>query len=79
MKTLKVDAVYPMAHETFAAVAQDLPRFIEVAGRLERLGGGGRRKRADFLRPSPPLPLTWALRVRRTKSNSSRNPKGLGR
>ena len=26
MKTLKVEAVYPMAYETFADVADDLPR-----------------------------------------------------
>jgi putative transposase len=28
MKTLKVEAVYPMANETFADVTQDLPRFL---------------------------------------------------
>jgi transposase InsO family protein len=30
MKTLKVEAVHPMADETFADVAQDLPRIDEV-------------------------------------------------
>jgi putative transposase len=29
MKTLKVEAIYPMAFDTFADMAEHLPRFIE--------------------------------------------------
>ena len=37
MKTLKVEAVYPMACETFAEVAENLPRFIDEVYNNRRL------------------------------------------
>jgi len=37
MKTLKVEAVYPMAFETFDDVAEHLPRFIEEVYNTRRL------------------------------------------
>jgi putative transposase len=36
-KTLKVEAIYPLAFDTFADVAEHLPRFIEETYNRRRL------------------------------------------
>src|SRR5262245_61283272 len=37
MKTLKVEAVYPMAYESFAGVVENLPHFIDEVYNTRRL------------------------------------------
>jgi putative transposase len=60
MKTLKVEAVYPMAFETFADVAEHLPRFIDKYNERRLHSALGYRSPARFEEENAPPPVKSA-------------------